>query len=1061
MDFWPRVVAKRSVSGTERRLTTAFLLMSLLGASSASHAATYVVDSIDDSNLTACTAAANDCTLRGAINRANSSAGADTINFAIPGEGVQTILSPSVLPALTDSATTIDGYTQSGAKANTLATGTDAVLKIQIKGGGRNGLSISGDYCNVRGLSFTDCSFGLAITGNGNKITGNYLGLLADGTTAQGNTSGVDIKASGNVIGGSTPGERNVISGNSTAGVAIASLVSNEGTVPASANRIIGNYIGTDAAGTVALGNGDGVSISNAPSNTVGGVGGGEGNTISGNTKTGFRGDRGYRVRGNSIYNNGGLGIDLGGEGVANNDGEANGVQNYPVLTSAATGNGNTVVTGGLNSTANKAFTFDFYSSPTADSSGHGEGATYLGSTSGSTDASGHVDFTATFAGITVPSGAVISATATNSGGSTSEFSSDLTVVAEPTGANALIVTTTQDQVFTDGITSLREAVNYANSHSGPDTIKFNLYNDTGSPQVHLIQLGSSLILNDSGTTIDGYSQPGAKANTLRNGSNAKISMRLEGGGGSGNLFDGLLINGSNCTVRGLSLTDFSNGIHINGYMTSGTKVAGNNIGINAAGNTAVPNINGVFIDNSFSNIIGGSTPGERNTISGSTNAGVAIDGISAQMNKVIGNYMGTDPTNTSTFYNRYDVYMSRGFGNAIGGTKVGEGNLILNGVTIVGEDTIQNSVRGNLMPDSGIDLGGNGATANDLGDADRGPNNFQNFPVLSAASSGGSPTFIRGSLNSTANTTFTLDFYANGARSYLGSSTVTTDSSGNVTFSVTLPNVTVNNGSSVSATATDPSGNTSEFSPSIATKVAPVVSVDSPSVREGNSGTTALVFTFTLSPASTDPVSVSVNTSQGTAKSGSDYQSVPRGTVTFAPGQTKQTFTVQVIGDTVTEADEQFRLDVKSPMNATLGTASGTGTIVNDDLPTVSVNSPAVKEGNSGTTALTFTLTLSQASAKQVSVLVNTLQGTAKSGNDYVSVGRGTVTFAPGQTTQTFTVQVVGDALAESNEQFQLALRSPVNATLGTASGTGTILNDDSAPKSPSVFDSGSAPTS
>ena len=246
---------------------------------------------------------------------------------------------------------------------------------------------------------------------------------------------------------------------------------------------------------------------------------------------------------------------------------------------------------------------------------------------------------------------------------------------------------------------------------------------------------------------------------------------------------------------------------------------------------------------------------------------------------------------------------------------------------------------------------------------------------------------------------------------------------------------------------------------PTVTPTPLPVLSIDSPSVIEGNSGTTRLVFTLTLDKPSTSEVSVLVNTSQGTAKSGSDYQSVGRGTVTFPPGTTTQTFTVQVVGDTQVEADESFRLDLRSPSGATLGTSNGTGTIINDDAPTISIDSPSVKEGNKGTTALTFTLTLDKPSTSEVSVLVNTSQGTAKAGSDYVSVGRATVTFPPGTTRQTFTVQVIGDTQVEANESFRLDLRSPVNATLATPSGTGTIINDDSPPKSPSF--AGSAPTS
>ena len=140
-------------------------------------------------------------------------------------------------------------------------------------------------------------------------------------------------------------------------------------------------------------------------------------------------------------------------------------------------------------------------------------------------------------------------------------------------------------------------------------------------------------------------------------------------------------------------------------------------------------------------------------------------------------------------------------------------------------------------------------------------------------------------------------------------------------------------------------------------------------------------------------------------------------------------------------------------------GKAPDIGAFELQTLPVISINSPSVQEGNSGTTALTFTLTLSRAFPSQVSVLVNTQQNTAKSGSDYQSVGRATVTFAPGTTQQTFTVQIVGDTRIEEDESLQLYLRSPFNATLATPSGTGTILNDDGSPKS-STF-AGSSPSS
>ena len=134
--------------------------------------------------------------------------------------------------------------------------------------------------------------------------------------------------------------------------------------------------------------------------------------------------------------------------------------------------------------------------------------------------------------------------------------------------------------------------------------------------------------------------------------------------------------------------------------------------------------------------------------------------------------------------------------------------------------------MRGNSIHDNaklGIDLGSDGVTANDLCDPDSGANNLQNFPVISSVVYGASSTTVTGLLNSTANTTFDLDFYSNPACSnfpreflqgetYLGSAQVTTDGSCNGPFTVTtLP--AVPSGSRISVTATDPSGNTSEFS--------------------------------------------------------------------------------------------------------------------------------------------------------------------------------------------------------------------------------------------------------
>ena len=244
-----------------------------------------------------------------------------------------------------------------------------------------------------------------------------------------------------------------------------------------------------------------------------------------------------------------------------------------------------------------------------------------------------------------------------------------------------------------------------------------------------------------------------------------------------------------------------------------------------------------------------------------------------------------------------------------------------------------------------------------------------------------------------------------------------------------------------------------------------PTVSIDSPSVTEGDSGSKNLTFTVTLNKAGTEQVTVDyADAGTGTATSGTDYTAVTGGTLTFAVGTTSQTFNVSVTGDTTDEADETVVVTLSDAANATIGTATGTGTITDNDAPpSLSINSPRVTEGDSGSKNLTFTATLSAASGKQVTVdWAEGTGGTATSGTDYTAITGGTLTFAVGTTSQTFNVSVTGDTTEEPNETVVATLSNAANATISTATGTGTIVNDDGVTvsiNSPSVTegDSGS----
>ena len=179
--------------------------------------------------------------------------------------------------------------------------------------------------------------------------------------------------------------------------------------------------------------------------------------------------------------------------------------------------------------------------------------------------------------------------------------------------------------------------------------------------------------------------------------------------------------------------------------------------------------------------------------------------------------------------------------------------------------------------------------------------------------------------------------------------------------------------------------------------------------VAEGHAGTVAAAFTVTLSAASDQPVPVAYATGDGSAVSGSDYQALS-GTLTFAPGETTKTITVLVNGDRLAEQTESFVVNLSSPTNATVTDGQGVGTIV-DDEPRISISDVTKSEGRRNkTTLFTFTVTLSVAYDQAVTMSFQTVNGTATtSDGDYVAK-TGTLTFAPGETTKTITIEVKGD---------------------------------------------------
>ena len=260
--------------------------------------------------------------------------------------------------------------------------------------------------------------------------------------------------------------------------------------------------------------------------------------------------------------------------------------------------------------------------------------------------------------------------------------------------------------------------------------------------------------------------------------------------------------------------------------------------------------------------------------------------------------------------------------------------------------------------------------------------------------------------------------------------------------------------------TTTDPSDYVLNGQPLGTSGLLPTLSINDVTVTEGDSGTTNAVFTVNLSAASTQTVSVNYATANGTATAGSDYTATSN-TLSFAPGQTSKTISVPIVGNTLAEGSENFTLNLSNPTNATISDAQAVGTIIDNDLapilPQLSINDVTLTEGDNGTTNAVFTVNLSAASTQTINVNYATANGTATAGSDYTATSN-TLSFAPGQTSKTITVQVKGDTLDEVNETFSLNLSSPTNATIADAQGIATIQDNDSPPPQQGAFDYGEA---
>jgi hypothetical protein len=704
----------------------------------------------------------DDCSLRGAIEVANGTPDADTIDFGIPGAGTKTITvnSTLALPPVTQPAT-IDGYTQAGSSRNTNGwfadafaaggTGSNAVLTVEINlndkasagtpGNPRGGLVLGGNGSSIAGVAIYNAPEpvsgndlpALTLRGPGNiEVTGCFIGLKGDGTAPpfDDRNAGVGINVEsgdGHTIGGLVNSERNVISGANHSNAGGGIRVEGGG-----GHKIQGNLIGTRPSGLADTVNDPSTDL-DFTNSQLGGI------TVN-------------------DFNPANLG-DPGGTS--------------PLVTNLEIG-GSSPNAGNLIS-----------------NNGHSSGAVEI-----------------------------------NGPWTTEE------------------VHILRNRIGTD-VTGQAALSNNAVAGISADAPV-----DIGSP-------GNGNLISGNGRGVRIRSQDGSTVQSNRIGTDAGGDDPLP------NSFTGLLLESDDALIGGsnhASGADERNIISGNGGFgigtitssgnISGNDIQGNYIGTTINGSTALPNgAGGISLDGAVQTTIGGAGVGTENIIGANDGPGIRFglpEGTVNDGNVVIGNKIGVNASNAALGNSGPGVQVHNGLNNVIGRAVPGEGNTIANnggdGVLISGRDegtfgneafhNDGNSIRGNSIFSNGglgIDLGedngdeaddGDAVTPNDPGDGDSGNNGLQNFPLVNAALPGGS-TFVRGFIGSRPQTSYTIDVYrtascdasgnGEGAK-WLGSTTTTTNGSGRALWNTTVTE-SVPLGEFVTATATDPSGNTSELS--------------------------------------------------------------------------------------------------------------------------------------------------------------------------------------------------------------------------------------------------------
>jgi hypothetical protein len=977
------------------------------------------------------------------------------------------------------SAAAANNCTISGNYIGTDATGAVAVANgtgVELRG---ENMLLGGDSVGERNIISGNTVTGVTFWGSTNSIKGNFIGTNATGTSAIGNGAhGIGVSATGGTIGGTAAGEFNLISGNGSNGINFATasgvlIVGNQigtnaagsaaipngsvgvwlrgnghtlgGTTAAArnlisgndeqgvilqgtSNTVAGNYIGTNAAGTAAIANGSGgIRAITATGGTIGGSVSGAGNLISGNASNGISLDgdtSAFVIAGNLIGTNA-----AGTAALAN------------VGSGIAIGGSNHTI-GGTTAAARNLISGNTFQGVVLQGTGNVVRGNYIG-----TNLAGAAAIPNTSGGIRA-----ISTTSGTIGGATA-------------GAGNLISGNSSNGILLDANTSAL-------------LITGNLIGTNAAGSAAVPNQGSGVSLGGTGHTLGGNT---AAARNLITGNGAN-GVTL---GGSNNLVHGNYI-GTNAAGTG-AIGNGGYGVRI--YAATGGELGGdtfakgnlisgngrgvsleqgstdvvlrnNIIGLNASMLNKLPNHGtGVEIYSS-GNTVG--TAGNGNVIAGSDYSGVVISGH-ASGNLIQGNWIGTNMALASGLGNTIGgIYITDGFDNFIGGPGAGEGNVIAyNGYVGAlidrgdGNDFSRNSIF--LNDRLGIDVGDLGLALNDAGDADIAGNRRQNFPLLTSVVAGAT-TEIDGVLNNEPNTLYRVELFTSPTcdvtgfgegTTYFGTVDVLTGPDGSGVINASMASTAA---PFMSANVTDPFGNTSEFSPCART-TGPnpgTIQFYNASVLsyEGVLPTAKVVITRSHGMAGT--VTANFAVSDLSAQAVADYVDSDQ-VVTFLDGEVIKIIEIPIVADAAVEASpEHANLNLTAPGGgATLGTSFSDLYIFDEDVgsPGITIADVSLTEGNSGEQQMTFNVRLS-ASDHEVTVSYLTEPGTAVAGQDYTDV-TGTLTFpaSANAQVQTVNVPVIGDDIAEADDIVWMRISTALNGGNWIAYdtyGLGLIINDD-----------------